>query len=78
MRNNKQLMAVLALSGLIGVVHADEKDELLKLANSKNIKGDYLDVCNTKELRTLLLIELNNLGKKNGLMGFEQAKNVYL
>jgi hypothetical protein len=34
MRNNKQLMAVLALSGLIGVVQADEKDELLKLRNT--------------------------------------------
>ena len=29
MRKNKQLLAVLALSGLIGVVQADEKDELL-------------------------------------------------
>ncbi len=34
MRNNKQLLAVLALSGLIGVVQADEKDELLKLRNT--------------------------------------------
>ena len=34
MRNNKQLMAALALSGLIGVVQADEKDELLKLRNT--------------------------------------------
>lgn len=34
MRNNKQLVAALALSGLIGYAHADEKDELLKLRNT--------------------------------------------
>jgi hypothetical protein len=33
MRNNKQLMA-LALSGLIGMAHAGEKEELLKLRNT--------------------------------------------
>lgn len=34
MTKNSQLIAALALSGLIGVVHADEKDELLKLRNT--------------------------------------------
>jgi len=34
MANNKQLIAALALSGLIGVTHADEKEELLKLRNT--------------------------------------------
>ena len=33
MANNKQLMA-LVLSGLIGVAHAGEKEELLKLRNT--------------------------------------------
>ncbi|WP_347988583.1 putative porin [Methylomonas sp. AM2-LC] len=31
---NKQLIVALALSGLIGVAHADEKEELLKLRNT--------------------------------------------
>ena len=34
MGNNKQLIAALALSGLIGVAHAGEKEELLKLHNT--------------------------------------------
>jgi long-chain acyl-CoA synthetase len=59
-------------------VISPNKEELLKLAKSKNINGDYEAICKNKELRTLLLIELNNFGKKNGLMGFEQAKNAYL
>ncbi len=34
MRKNKQLIAAVALSGLIGVAHAGEKEELLKLRNT--------------------------------------------
>lgn len=34
MTKNKQLIAAVALSGLIGMAHADEKDELLKLRNT--------------------------------------------
>lgn len=34
MANNYQLIAALALSGLIGIAHADEKEELLKLRNT--------------------------------------------
>ncbi|MDD4915109.1 MAG: putative porin [Methylococcales bacterium] len=34
MTKNNQLIAALALSGLIGIAHADEKDELLKLRNT--------------------------------------------
>lgn len=34
MTKNKQLIAAMALSGLIGMAHADEKDELLKLRNT--------------------------------------------
>ena len=34
MEKNKQLIAALVLSGLIGIAHADEKEELLKLRNT--------------------------------------------
>lgn len=54
------------------------KDKLQALAEAKGINGPFEEICRSKQLRTLVLIELNNLAKKGGLHGFEQAKNIFI
>ena len=54
------------------------KDEVLKLAEKNNIKGSYEELCRKREVRILVCKELDSFGKQNGLMSFEQAKNVYI
>jgi long-chain acyl-CoA synthetase len=50
----------------------------MKLAEAKGIKGTFEELCGQKAIRFLVLSEMNAVGRKEGLNGFELAKNVYL
>jgi long-chain acyl-CoA synthetase len=54
------------------------RDELQVLAQSKGIKGSHSDLCANPQIRKLILTDINELGRREGLNGFELAKNVYL
>jgi hypothetical protein len=49
-----------------------------EIAASKNIEGDYQQLCSHEIIRAEFIIYLNKIGKEAGLMGFEQVKNIYL
>lgn len=50
----------------------------MQLAETKGIKGTFEEICTQKAVRTLILTEMNAAGRKEGLHGFELAKNIYL
>jgi long-chain acyl-CoA synthetase len=50
----------------------------MRLAEAKGIQGTFEELCKKKEIRTLVLTEMNSVGRKEGLNGFELAKNIYL
>lgn len=54
------------------------RPQLEKLAESKGIVGTYEELCENIEIRKLVLAEMNAVGKKEGLNGFELAKNIHL
>jgi len=54
------------------------KQVIEEIAKAKHIEGDFPTLCKNKEIRTELLTRLNAFTKKEGLVGFEQAKNIYL
>lgn len=43
-----------------------------------NFNGSLEELCKNKKVRTIVVEELNKLGKEAGLMKYEQIKNVYL
>jgi len=42
----------------------------MNLATAKGLTGSYEELCNNKQMKILLLTELNALGRKQGLNGF--------
>jgi long-chain acyl-CoA synthetase len=48
------------------------------LADHKGIKGSHEEFCANKEIKKLILTQLNDIGRKGGLNGFELAKNIFL
>lgn len=59
-------------------VMVPHKESIEEIAKKKNIEGTFEEICKNKEVRTELLNILNAFTKKEGLQGFEQAKNVFL
>jgi long-chain acyl-CoA synthetase len=59
------------------LVVVPNKDELLRLAKSQGLEGDYEALARDRKVRTLVLKELNTLAKAEGLNSLEQAKNIY-
>lgn len=59
-------------------VMVPNKEAIEEIAKRKNITGSFEELCQNKEVRIELLNALNTFTKKEGLQGFEQAKNVYL
>jgi len=59
-------------------VMVPNKEAIEEIGRKKNIAGTFEELCKNKEVRTELLNNLNAFTKKEGLQGFEQAKNVYL
>jgi long-chain acyl-CoA synthetase len=48
------------------------------MAEELGINESYDKLCQNQAIRIEILTELNNIGKKSGLQGFEQAKNIFL
>ena len=53
------------------------KDNLMKFAKENGFNGSYEEVIKDRKFRACVLKELNTSGRKQGLNGFEVAKNVY-
>ena len=53
------------------------KEHFMAFAERNGFKAPYEELIVDKAFRQFALKELNNHGKKEGLYGFEMAKNVY-
>ena len=47
-------------------------------AKAHKIEGSFEEVCKNKDMRIAVCKELDQQGRKAGLLGFENAKNVWL
>ena len=54
------------------------KDFLNSLAQSKAIQGSFQELCTKKEILAAVLADMNAVGRKAGLNGYELAKNIHL
>jgi len=41
-------------------------------------EGSFEELCENKKIRTIVVDELNKIGKEAGLMKYEQIKNIHL
>ncbi|XP_015260537.1 PREDICTED: long-chain-fatty-acid--CoA ligase 6 isoform X2 [Cyprinodon variegatus] len=64
-------------SCLVGIVVPDP-EVMPEWAKKKGILGTYKDLCKNTELKKAILEDLVRLGKVNGLLSFEQVKNIYI
>uniref|UniRef100_A0A3B3V4S8 Arachidonate--CoA ligase n=1 Tax=Poecilia latipinna TaxID=48699 RepID=A0A3B3V4S8_9TELE len=64
-------------SCLVGIVVPDP-EVMPEWAKKKGIQGTYKDLCKNTELKKAILEDLVRLGKANGLLSFEQVKNIYI
>ncbi|KAM4727061.1 long-chain-fatty-acid--CoA ligase 6 [Anableps anableps] len=64
-------------SCLVGIVVPDP-EVMPEWAKKKGILGTYKDLCKNTELKKAILEDLVRLGKANGLLSFEQVKNIYI
>ena len=61
----------------VGVITVN-KDRLIEFALEHQIEKPVEELYHDKQIRTLICKELNIIGKKEGLHGFEQARNIYI
>jgi long-chain acyl-CoA synthetase len=54
------------------------REELLQQAAAKGIQGNFEELCDSNIVKSFILREMNAIGRKEGLYGFELAKNIYL
>jgi long-chain acyl-CoA synthetase len=54
------------------------REELLQQAAAKGIQGNFEELCDSNIVKRFILREMNAIGRKEGLYGFELAKNIYL
>ncbi|KAF7206330.1 long-chain-fatty-acid--CoA ligase 6 [Nothobranchius furzeri] len=64
-------------SCLVGIVVPDP-EVMPEWAKKKGLLGTYKDLCKNTELKKAILEDLVRLGKANGLLSFEQVKNIYI
>lgn len=64
-------------SMLVAVV-VPNQDNIKKWANENGHHGTFSHLCSLFDLRTYVLSELNSVGQRNKLRGFEQVKGVIL
>ena len=55
-----------------------QKEYIEKLAHDNKIEGGFEDLCQNKQIKSLVLKEMNATAKENGLKSFEEAKNIYI
>lgn len=59
-------------------VIAPEKAALEEIARKVGVTGSFEKLCSSPAVRKALLLEANEFGRREGLYGFEQPKNVFL
>uniref|UniRef100_H3DF83 Long-chain-fatty-acid--CoA ligase n=1 Tax=Tetraodon nigroviridis TaxID=99883 RepID=H3DF83_TETNG len=64
-------------SFLVGIIVPDP-EVMPEWAKKKGIEGSFKDMCKNLELKKAILEDLVRLGKANGLLSFEQVKNIYI
>lgn len=64
-------------SSLVGVI-VPEEEKIMEWAKGKNLEANMDSLCKNTELKELILKDANDLGKKEGLKGFEQIRKVHL
>lgn len=62
---------------LMGVMVPDE-EVLLPWAKEKGIDGTLADICARKDVKDMVLEDINKIGKTAGLKGFEMVKDIVL
>lgn len=62
---------------LVGIV-VPAKDVILAWTKENGIEGDWVDICENKEVRKHILEDMVSLGRKAGLKSFEQVKDIVL
>ncbi|CAF1078128.1 unnamed protein product [Rotaria sp. Silwood1] len=55
-----------------------DPNELLKYASEHHISGNMEELCKKKEIKDLILNDIQHLEKSNLLKGFEMVKDIYL
>jgi hypothetical protein len=55
-----------------------DKEFVKHWAEENKIEGSHIELCQRKDLRLKVLADLTAQGKKDGLTGFEQAKNIII
>ncbi|XP_071953452.1 long-chain-fatty-acid--CoA ligase 5-like [Antedon mediterranea] len=61
----------------VGFVIPD-RETLPKFAADRGIKGEFDDLTRNKEVKKLLLENMQDVGKENGLKSFEQVKKIHV
>ncbi|CAG2106334.1 unnamed protein product, partial [Medioppia subpectinata] len=64
-------------SCLVAVV-VPEVTTLTVWCRKNNIRGTLRDLCQNKEVKRVVMNDLLGVGKKEGLLGFEQLRDIYL
>lgn len=60
------------------VICVPNKPPIMDLANELKIEGTFESLCNNAIIRKKVLEDMNAVGKKSGLKGFEMAVNIHL
>ena len=59
------------------LIASPAKEHMIAFAEKNGFKESYDSLLKNRKFRECVLKELNTLGKKEGLYGFEMAKNIY-
>nr|AKC01515.1 long-chain fatty acid CoA ligase 1 [Meretrix meretrix]AKE13176.1 long-chain fatty acid CoA ligase 1 [Meretrix meretrix] len=60
---------------LMGVMVPDE-EVLMPWAKENGITGTFSEVCDRKDVKDMILVDINKIGKAAGLKGFEMVKDI--
>ncbi len=64
-------------NNLIAIV-VPEEERIFEWAKENNCEQDMRTLCQNSELNAYILKNINDLGKEDGLKGFEQVKRIHL
>lgn len=67
-----------SLQSYIIAIIVPNDENLLELAKLKGIEGSFEELCENKEIKNFVLKDLQEIGKKHDLKGFEQVKAITL
>lgn len=64
---------------LMGIMVPDE-EMLVKYAQTAKlpVPGNFKDMCANTDIKKMILTDINDIGKKEGLKGFEMVKDIVL